>query len=232
MLAGFTSFDLVWVMGRDYPDRSTLTLAVNQYFESFRGGYWAYGSAIAVILGIVAFGVTWMLGGAAAPPRPEPVGDGDGRQRRHRHLDFDAIAARERRRRGATGRFAFTVAAVLSRDLAVAVLLPADLGLQDDQRVSAGPSRCRCRRRGSRSSTTSTGVDQDAKMGDGMLNSALYGLLGAGIAMFIAALAAYGLTRIDFRGKNLLVHADLLRHDLPAADVPDPAVHRVQTARA
>ena len=29
-------------------------------------------------------------------------------------------------------------------------------------------------------------------MADGMLNSALYGLLGAGIAMFIAALAAYG----------------------------------------
>lgn len=40
------------------------------------------------------------------------------------------------------------------------------------------------------------------RMADGMLNSALYGVLGAGIAMFIAALAAYGLTRIDFRGKT------------------------------
>ena len=36
------------------------------------------------------------------------------------------------------------------------------------------------------------------RMADGMLNSALYGLVGAGAAMFIAALAAYGLTRIDF----------------------------------
>ncbi len=40
------------------------------------------------------------------------------------------------------------------------------------------------------------------RMADGMFNSALYGLLGAGAAMFIAALAAYGLTRIDFRGKT------------------------------
>ncbi len=46
VLAGFTSFDLVWVMGRDYPNRSTLTLAVNQYWRSFRAGYWAYGAAI------------------------------------------------------------------------------------------------------------------------------------------------------------------------------------------
>lgn len=41
-----------------------------------------------------------------------------------------------------------------------------------------------------------------AKMGNGMLNSALYGLVGAGAAIFFAALAAYGLTRIDFRGKG------------------------------
>lgn len=40
------------------------------------------------------------------------------------------------------------------------------------------------------------------RMGDGMFNSALYGFIGAGAAIFIAALAAYGLTRIDFRGKN------------------------------
>ncbi|MBN9022866.1 MAG: carbohydrate ABC transporter permease [Rhizobiales bacterium] len=40
------------------------------------------------------------------------------------------------------------------------------------------------------------------RMADGMFNSALYGLVGAGVAMFIAALAAYGLTRIDFRGKT------------------------------
>lgn len=62
VLAGFTSFDLVWVMGRDFPNRSTLTLAVNQYWESFRAGYWAYGSAIAVVLGIIALSVSWLLG--------------------------------------------------------------------------------------------------------------------------------------------------------------------------
>jgi len=42
-----------------------------------------------------------------------------------------------------------------------------------------------------------------AKMGAGLLNSALYGVLGAGLAVFFAALAAYGLTRIDYRRKNL-----------------------------
>jgi len=62
VLAGFTSFDLVWVMGRDFPNRSTLTLAVNQYWESFRAGYWAYGSAIAVVLGIIALSISWSLG--------------------------------------------------------------------------------------------------------------------------------------------------------------------------
>ena len=62
VLAGFTSFDLVWVMGRDFPNRSTLTLAVNQYWESFRAGSWAYGAAIAVVLGLLAFGITWSLG--------------------------------------------------------------------------------------------------------------------------------------------------------------------------
>lgn len=62
VLAGFTSFDLVWVMGRDYPNRSTLTLAVNQYWESFRAGSWAYGAAIAVVLGLLALSISWLLG--------------------------------------------------------------------------------------------------------------------------------------------------------------------------
>ena len=43
----------------------------------------------------------------------------------------------------------------------------------------------------------------NAKMGAGMLNSTLYGLTGASIAVFIAALAAYGLTRFEFKGRNL-----------------------------
>lgn len=43
----------------------------------------------------------------------------------------------------------------------------------------------------------------NAKMGAGMLNSTLYGLTGASIAVFIAALAAYGLTRFEFKSRNL-----------------------------
>ncbi|MBL0371566.1 carbohydrate ABC transporter permease [Rhizobium sp. KVB221] len=42
----------------------------------------------------------------------------------------------------------------------------------------------------------------DAKMAYGMLNSGLYGLVGGGLAVFIAAMAAFGLTRLDYRGKN------------------------------
>ena len=61
VLAGFTSFDLVWTISRDFPRRSTLTLAVHQYWESFRAGYWAYGSAIAVVLGAAALTVSWSL---------------------------------------------------------------------------------------------------------------------------------------------------------------------------
>jgi len=41
-----------------------------------------------------------------------------------------------------------------------------------------------------------------AKMGAGLLNSTLYGIVGAGLAVFFAAMAAYGLTRIDFKRKN------------------------------
>ena len=40
------------------------------------------------------------------------------------------------------------------------------------------------------------------RMGEGMFNSALYGFVGAGAAIFIAAMASYGLSRIDFRGKS------------------------------
>lgn len=41
-----------------------------------------------------------------------------------------------------------------------------------------------------------------AKMSTGLLNSLLYGLVGASLAVFIAALAAYGLTRIDFNRRS------------------------------
>ena len=41
-----------------------------------------------------------------------------------------------------------------------------------------------------------------AKMGAGFANSALYGFVGAGLAVFFAAMAAYGLTRISFKRQN------------------------------
>lgn len=41
-----------------------------------------------------------------------------------------------------------------------------------------------------------------ADMSYGMANSALYGALGAGLAVFFAAMAAFGLTRFDYPGKN------------------------------
>ena len=60
VIAGFTTFDLVWVMGRDYPNRSTLTLAILQYWASFRASRWAYGAAVAVIIGAIALLITWV----------------------------------------------------------------------------------------------------------------------------------------------------------------------------
>ena len=42
-----------------------------------------------------------------------------------------------------------------------------------------------------------------AKMGAALLNSVIYGTVGAGLAVFIAALAAFGLSRIEFSRKNI-----------------------------
>jgi len=60
VLAGFTVFDLLWVMGASYPGQRTLSLAVFMYFEAFQKGSWAFGSAIAVIIGFVVLSVTWI----------------------------------------------------------------------------------------------------------------------------------------------------------------------------
>jgi ABC-type sugar transport system permease subunit len=59
--AGFTTFDLLWVMASDYPGKRTLSLAVYMYYESFSNGGWAYGSAIAVVLGIMVIVVSAFL---------------------------------------------------------------------------------------------------------------------------------------------------------------------------
>lgn len=42
----------------------------------------------------------------------------------------------------------------------------------------------------------------NAKMGAGLFNSFIYGSIGGALAIFIAALAAYGLTRFNFKRRN------------------------------
>ena len=59
--AGFTTFDLLWVMGSDYPGKRSLSLAVYMYFESFSKGGWALGCAVAVVLGATVIGATALL---------------------------------------------------------------------------------------------------------------------------------------------------------------------------
>jgi multiple sugar transport system permease protein len=59
--AGFTTFDLLWVMAGDYPGKRTLSLAVYMYYESFSNGSWAYGSAVAVVLGAMVITVSAVL---------------------------------------------------------------------------------------------------------------------------------------------------------------------------
>ncbi len=44
---------------------------------------------------------------------------------------------------------------------------------------------------------------QDGGMGQAMLNSALYGTVGAGLAVFFAAMASFALARIDFPRRTL-----------------------------
>lgn len=59
--AGFTTFDLLWVMASSYPGKRTLSLAVYMYYESFSNGAWAYGSAVAVVLGAMVITVSAAL---------------------------------------------------------------------------------------------------------------------------------------------------------------------------
>lgn len=60
VLAGFTVFDHIWVMARDFPGKRTLSLTVYMYVEAFDRSSWAYASAIAVVLGIIVLSVTWL----------------------------------------------------------------------------------------------------------------------------------------------------------------------------
>ena len=59
--AGFTTFDLLWVMAGDFPGKRTLSLAVYMYYEAFSNGAWAYGSAVAVVLSAMVITVSAVL---------------------------------------------------------------------------------------------------------------------------------------------------------------------------
>lgn len=60
VLAGFTVFDHIWVMAKDFPGKRTLSLTVYMYVEAFEKSSWSFASAIAVVLGIVVLSVTWL----------------------------------------------------------------------------------------------------------------------------------------------------------------------------
>ena len=61
VVAGFTAFDLLWVMASSFPGKRTLSLAVYMYYESFSNASWAYGAAIAVVLGGMVLVVSAVL---------------------------------------------------------------------------------------------------------------------------------------------------------------------------
>ena len=60
VIAGFTVFDHIYVMARDFPMKRVLSLTVYMYVEGFEKSSWAYASAIAVILGVIVVSVTWL----------------------------------------------------------------------------------------------------------------------------------------------------------------------------
>lgn len=60
VLAGFTAFDHIWVMAQSFPGKRRLSLTVLMYYEAFTNNAWAFASAIAVVLGGIVLGVTWL----------------------------------------------------------------------------------------------------------------------------------------------------------------------------
>lgn len=116
-------------------------------------------------------------------------------------LDFAAIAARERAaRRG--GRLALLGAILISAIWIVPFYYVAISIFKTTEEYSLNPPL-------SLPAGFSPAIENavtawtNAKMGAGLLNSAIYGALGAGVAVFVAALAAFGLSRIDFHRKGL-----------------------------
>ncbi len=59
IINSFKIFENVWVMTKGGPFRSSETLALTMYYESFKNGYLGYGSAIAVLLSVVMLLVSY-----------------------------------------------------------------------------------------------------------------------------------------------------------------------------
>jgi ABC-type sugar transport system permease subunit len=54
------TFDVIWVMTQGGPYRSSETLAVTMYRETFLLFRYGYGAAIAVVLSIIVFSLSWL----------------------------------------------------------------------------------------------------------------------------------------------------------------------------
>lgn len=54
------SFDLIWVMTQGGPARSSETLAVTMYRETFLLPHIGYGAAVAVVLTVIVLGASWL----------------------------------------------------------------------------------------------------------------------------------------------------------------------------
>jgi ABC-type sugar transport system permease subunit len=54
------TFDVIWVMTQGGPYRSSETLAVTMYRETFLLSRHGYGSAIAVVLSVIVLGASWL----------------------------------------------------------------------------------------------------------------------------------------------------------------------------
>ena len=115
-------------------------------------------------------------------------------------IDFDAIERRERRR-GAGGWGAVLIAALVSLIwlapfyyLLVSVFKSsAEYGSGNPLALPQGLAPI---------IDNATRVWVDAQLASALFNSATYGLIGASVAIFIAAMAAFGLTRLDFSGRT------------------------------
>jgi ABC-type sugar transport system permease subunit len=59
IINSFKTFDLIWLMTAGGPYRTSETLAVTMYKETFINGNYGYGSAVATILSIIVLCISW-----------------------------------------------------------------------------------------------------------------------------------------------------------------------------